>query len=119
MFGLNIAKAHIILAANAPAVVAAAKATTNIPIVMLGRQRPNWSRTCEESGAPRHQRDRHDGVCATIDWRATTNTQEHDSKSHEIAIVMNGNNANNTAQVARVRSEARDLGTEVLAVDIR
>jgi putative ABC transport system substrate-binding protein len=37
----------------------------------------------------------------------------------KIAMVMNGNNANNAAQVARLRSESHGLGVEVLAVDIR
>ena len=37
----------------------------------------------------------------------------------KIAMVMNGNHANNAGQVERVRSEAHSLGIEVLAVDIR
>ena len=37
----------------------------------------------------------------------------------KIGMVMNGNNTNNAAQVARVRSHAHGLGIEVLAVDIR
>jgi putative ABC transport system substrate-binding protein len=37
----------------------------------------------------------------------------------KIAVVMNGNNANNAAQVERIRSDARALGIDVVALDIR
>jgi putative ABC transport system substrate-binding protein len=37
----------------------------------------------------------------------------------KIAMVMNGNNLNNASQVELVRSEARGLGIEVLALDLQ
>jgi putative ABC transport system substrate-binding protein len=112
-------KIRIILAANAPAAVAAAKATTNIPIVMLAvndpvglglvksLERPGTNVTGTTQYAPQLISERLRMLKSMI------------SNLDKIAMVMNGNNANNTAQVARVRSEARDLGIEVLAVDIR
>jgi len=112
-------KIHIILAANAPAAVAAAKATTNIPIVMLAvndpvglglvksLDRPGTNVTGTTAYAPQLISERLRMLKSMI------------PNLDKIAMVMSGNNANNTAQVARVRSEARDLGIEVLAVDIR
>jgi putative ABC transport system substrate-binding protein len=37
----------------------------------------------------------------------------------KIAMMMNGNNPNNASQVERVRSEARGLSIEVLALDLQ
>ena len=37
----------------------------------------------------------------------------------KVAMVMNGNNANDAAQVEQVRSEAHGLGLEVVTLDIR
>jgi putative ABC transport system substrate-binding protein len=111
-------KVSIILAANAPAAVAAAKATTNIPVVMLAvndpvglglvksLDRPGTNVTGTTMYAPQLIGERLRILKTMI------------PNLDKIAMVMNGNNANNAAQVARVRSEARSLGVEVLAVDI-
>lgn len=109
----------IILAANAPAAVAAANATTNIPIVMLAvndpvglglvksLDRPGTNVTGTTMFAPQLIGERLQILKSMI------------PNLDKIAMVMNGNNANNAAQVARVRSQAHGLGIEVLAVDIR
>jgi putative ABC transport system substrate-binding protein len=112
-------KVKIILAANAPAAIAAAAATTSIPIVMLAvndpvglglvksLDRPGTNVTGTTIYAPQLIGERLrilKGMIPTLG---------------KIAIVMNGNNTNNAAQVERVRSEARDLGIEVLPLDIR
>jgi putative ABC transport system substrate-binding protein len=112
-------KVNVILAANAPAAVAAAKATSTIPIVLLAvndpvglglvksLDRPGGSVTGTTNYAPQLISERLQMLKSMI------------PNLDKIAMVMNGNNANNAAQVARVRSEARDPGIEVLAVDIR
>ena len=112
-------KVSIILAANAPAAVAAAKATSSIPVVMLAvndpvglglvnsLERPGTNVTGTTMYAPQLIGERLRILKSMI------------PSLDKIAIVMNGNNANNAAQVERVRSEARGLGIEVLALDIR
>jgi putative tryptophan/tyrosine transport system substrate-binding protein len=109
----------IIVAANAPAALAAAKATTSIPIVILAvndpvglglvksLDRPGTNVTGTTMYAPQLIGDRLRMLQSII------------PSLDKIAMMMNGNNPNNAAQVARVWSEARGLGIEVLAVDIR
>jgi putative ABC transport system substrate-binding protein len=112
-------KVNVILAANAPAAVAAAKATTSIPIVMLAvndpvglglvksLDHPGTNVTGTTMYAPQLIGERLQilkGIIPNLD---------------KIAMVMNGNNASNAAQVEELRSEARGMGIEVLALDIR
>jgi putative ABC transport system substrate-binding protein len=112
-------KVNVILAANAPAAVAAAKASTTIPIVLLAvndpvglglvksLDRPGTNVTGTTMYAPQLLAERLrilQSIIPTLD---------------KIAIVMNGNNVNNAAQVERARSEARGLGMQALALDIR
>lgn len=112
-------KVTIILAANAPAAVAAAKATSNTPIVLLAVNDPVGLGLVKSLDHP--------GTNVT---GTTTYTPQLIGERlrilksmipglDKIAMVMNGNNANNSAQVAQVRSQAGGLGIEVLAVDIR
>jgi ABC-type uncharacterized transport system substrate-binding protein len=113
------AKVKIILAANAPAAVAAGRATSTIPIVLLAvndpvglglvksLERPGTNVTGTTMYAPQLIGER-----LRILKRIIPNLDK-------IAIVMNGNNPNNAAQVERVRSEARGLDIEVLALDLR
>jgi putative ABC transport system substrate-binding protein len=110
---------NIILAANAPAAVAAAKATIRIPIVMLAvndpvglglvksLDRPGTNVTGTTMYAPQLIGERLRILKSMI------------PNLDKVAMVMNGNNANNAAQVERVRSEAGGLGMQVLALDIR
>jgi transposase len=103
-------KVKIILAANAPAALAAAKATTSLPIVILAvndpvglglvksLDRPGTNVTGTTMYAPQLIGDRLRMLQSII------------PSLDKIAMVMNGNNPNNAAQVARVYSEARGLG---------
>jgi putative tryptophan/tyrosine transport system substrate-binding protein len=112
-------KVKIILAANAPAAIAAAAATTSTPIVMLAvndpvglglvksLDRPGTNVTGTTMYAPQLIGERLQILKSMI------------PSLDKIAMVMNGNNANNAAQVERVRLEARGLGIEVMALDIR
>jgi putative ABC transport system substrate-binding protein len=112
-------KVSIILAANAPAAVAAARATTNIPIVMLAVNDPVGLGLVKSLDGPGTNVTGTTMYAPQLIGERLRILKTMIPNLDKIAMVMNGNNANNPAQVARVRSEARDLGIEVLAVDIR
>jgi putative tryptophan/tyrosine transport system substrate-binding protein len=112
-------KVDIILAANIASAVAAAKATSSIPIVMLAVNDP--------VGAGLVKSLEHPGTNVT----GTTMYAPHligerlrilqrlAPNLDKVSMILNGNNANNAAQLERVRSESRGLGIEVQALDIR
>ena len=112
-------RVSIILAANVAAAVAAAKATTSIPIVMLAvndpvglglvksLEHPGTNVTGTTTYAPQLIGER-----LRILKRVVPNLER-------VSMVLNGNNANNAAQFELVRSEARGLGIEVQALDVR
>lgn len=113
------AKVDIILAANVPAAVAAGKATSTIPIVMLAVNDPvglGLVRSLEHPGT---------NVTGTTQYAPQlVDERLRILKSiipslDKIAMVLNGNNPNNAPQLERVRSVARDLGIEVIALDLR
>jgi putative ABC transport system substrate-binding protein len=113
------AKVKIILAANAPAAVAAGRATSTIPIVLLvvndpvglglvkSLERPDTNVTGTTMYAPQLIGERLRILKTII------------PDLDKIAMVMNGNNLNNASQVELVPSEARGLGIEVLALDLQ
>jgi putative tryptophan/tyrosine transport system substrate-binding protein len=113
------AKIQIILATNAPAAVAAGKATNTIPVVLLAvndpvglglvksLERPGTNVTGTTAYAPQLIGERLRILKKII------------PSLDKIVMVTNGNNPNNAAQVERVRSEAGGLGIEVLVLDIR
>jgi len=113
------AKVTIILAANAPAAVAAGRATNTIPVVLLAVNDPVGL-----------------GLVKSLEWPGTnvTGTATYAPQLigerlrilkqivptlDKIAMVMNGNNLNNAAQLERVRLEARGLNIQVLGLDLR
>ena len=119
MAELVSSKVNIILAANIAAAVAAAKETSSIPIVMLAvndpvgvglvksLERPGTNVTGTTMYAPQLIGER-----LRILKRLVPNLDK-------VSMILNGNNANNVAQLERVRSESRGLGIEVQALDIR
>ena len=113
------AKVTIILAANAPAAVAAGRATNTTPVVLLAVNDPVGL-----------------GLVKSLEWPGTnvTGTATYAPQLigerlrilkqivptlDKIAMVMNGNNLNNAAQLERVRLEARSLNIQVLGLDLR
>jgi putative ABC transport system substrate-binding protein len=112
-------KVDMILAANIAATVAAAKASTTIPIVMLAvfdpvgigvvksLDRPGTNVTGTTIYAPQLIGER-----LRILKRIVPNLDK-------VAMVLNGNNANNAAQFELLCSEAQKLGIEVQSLDIR
>jgi putative tryptophan/tyrosine transport system substrate-binding protein len=112
------AKTQIILAANAPAAIAARQATTTIPVVLLAVNDPvglGLVKSLERPGT---------NVTGTTMYAPQLIGQRLRILKRiipsldKVAMVMNGNNPNNAAQMERVRSEARGLGIEVLALDV-
>ena len=113
------AKVDIIVAANVAAAVAAAKATSSIPIVMLAVNDPVGAglvKSLEHPGTNVTGTTMYSpqliGERLRILKRLVPNLDR-------IAMIMNGNNPNNLAQFERVQLEARGLGIEVQAQDIR
>jgi putative ABC transport system substrate-binding protein len=112
-------KVDIILAANVAATVAAAKATSSIPIVMLAvfdpvgigvvksLERPGTNVTGTTMYAPQLIAER-----LRILKRIVPNLDK-------VAIALNGNNANNAAQFELLRLEGQKLGIDVQSLDIR
>jgi putative ABC transport system substrate-binding protein len=119
MAELVSAKVDIILAGNAPAAVAAGKATRSIPIVLcavndpvgLGLvdslERPGRNVTGTTIYAPHLIGERLRILKAIVPALA------------RVSIFMNGNNKNNPAQIALVTAAAKDLGIQVQSLDIR
>ena len=112
-------KLDIILAANVAATVAAAKATSAIPIVMLAvfdpvgigvvesLERPGRNVTGTTMYAPQLIAER-----LRILKRLMPNLDK-------VAMALNGNNVNNAAQLELLRSEAGKLGIDVQSLDMR
>jgi putative tryptophan/tyrosine transport system substrate-binding protein len=112
-------KVNIILAANVAAAVAAAKATTTIPIVLMGVNDPvgvNLVKSLEKPGT---------NVTGTTIYAPQLIAERLRMLKviipnlDKVAMVINGNNKNNPPQFELLRSEARVLGIDVLSLDIR
>jgi putative ABC transport system substrate-binding protein len=119
MADLIARKVNIILAANAPAAVAARKATSTIPIVIAAVNDPvglGLINSLERSGT---------------NVSGTTNYAPHliAERLHllrkivptigKVAMIVNSNNANNPAQFALLSGAARPLGIAAQQFDIR
>jgi putative ABC transport system substrate-binding protein len=112
-------KVTIILAGNAPAAAAAARATRTVPVVLgavndpvgLGvadsLERPGRNVTGTTIYAPHLIGERLRILKAII------------PALDRVAILVNGNNKNNPAQVTLLTAAANDLGIEVQPMDIR
>jgi putative tryptophan/tyrosine transport system substrate-binding protein len=112
-------KVNVILAANVAAAVAAANATKDIPIVMLAvndpvgtglvksLERPGTNVTGTTTYAPQLIGERVRMLRSIIPNLA------------KVAMVLNGNNANNPVQFEWLGSAARALGIDALSLDIR
>jgi putative tryptophan/tyrosine transport system substrate-binding protein len=115
---LNL-KVDIILAANVAATVAAAKATSSVPIVMLAvfdpvgigvvksLERPGTNVTGTTMYAPQLVGERLRILKRIV------------PELDKVAMALNGNNVNNAAQFELLRLEGRKLGVEAQLLDIR
>ncbi len=112
-------KVEMILAANVAATVAAAKATTSIPVVMLAvfdpvgtgvvnsLERPGTNVTGTTMYAPQLIAER-----LALLKRIVPDLDK-------VSIVLNGNNRNNAAQFELLQAQARPFGIQVQALDVR
>jgi len=112
-------KVTIILAANAPAAVAAAKETSIIPTVLLAVNDPVGLGLVKSLDRPGTNVTGTTMYAPQLIGERLRILKRMVPSLDKIAVVMNGNNASNAAQVAQVRSQAHGLSIEVLAVDIR
>jgi putative ABC transport system substrate-binding protein len=112
-------KVAMILAANAPAAVAAARATSSIPIVMLAVNDPVGLGLVKSLDRPGTNVTGTTMYAPQLIGERLRMLKSMVPNLDKIAMVMNGNNANNPAQLAQVRQEAHTLGIETLALDIR
>jgi putative ABC transport system substrate-binding protein len=112
-------KVDMILAANAPAAVAAAKATKSIPIVMLAVNDPVGLGLVESLDRPRTNVTGTTMYAPQLIGERLRILKSIIPNLDKVAMVLNGNNANNAVQFELLRSEARGLGIEVQSLDIR
>jgi ABC-type uncharacterized transport system substrate-binding protein len=109
----------IILAANAPAAVAAARATTTTPIVMLAVNDPVGTGLVQSLEHPGTNVTGTTMYAPQLIGERLRILRRVMPDIDKVGMVLNGENANNAAQFSLLRSEARGLGIEVQALDIR
>jgi putative tryptophan/tyrosine transport system substrate-binding protein len=112
-------KVDVILAANVAAAVAATKATTAIPIVLLAVNDPVGTglvKSLERTGRNVTGTTMYAPQLIGERLRILKNIVSNVDK---VAMAINGNNVNNHAQFELLRSEARMMGIEVQSLDIR
>jgi putative ABC transport system substrate-binding protein len=109
----------VILAANAPAAVAAAKATRTMPIVLAAVNDPvglGLVNSLEHPGT---------NVTGTTNYAPQLIAERLRILKHvmpaltKVSMLANGNNANNKAQILLLNAEAQSLGVEVQLLDVR
>ena len=112
-------KVDLILAANAPATVAASRSTKSIPIVMAAVNDPvglGAVKSLEKPGA---------NVTGTTIYapqligERLRILQRLIPDLDKVAMVLNGSNPNNEPQFALLRKEAETLGLQAYSLDIR
>jgi ABC-type uncharacterized transport system substrate-binding protein len=119
MAELVASKANIILAANVAAAVAAAKATSSIPIVMLAVNDPVGLGLVKSLAHPGTNVTGTTMYAPQLITERLTILKRLVPNLDRVSVVLNGNNANNLSQLELIQSEARGLGLEIQALDIR
>jgi putative ABC transport system substrate-binding protein len=112
-------RVDIILAANVAATVAAAKATNAIPVVMLAVFDPVGVGVVKSLERPGTNVTGTTAYAAQLIGERVRILKRIVPNLDKVAMVLNGNNANNAPQFELLRSEARKLGVEVQSLDIR
>jgi putative ABC transport system substrate-binding protein len=112
-------KVDIILAANVAAAVAAVKATKIIPIVLLAVNDPVGTGLVKSLERPGTNVTGTTMYAPQLIGERVRILKSIVPNLDKIAMVLNGNNANNAAQFDLLRSEARTSGIAVQSLDIR
>lgn len=113
------AKVQIILATNAPAAIAAVRATNTIPVVLLAVNDPVGLGLVQSFERPSTNVTGTTMYAPQLIGERLRILKQIIPNLGKIAMLMNGNNPNNAAQVERVHREAGNLGIEILALDVR
>jgi len=108
----------IILAANVAAAVAAGQATKTIPIVLLAVNDPVGVGLVKNLERPGTNITGTTGYAPQLIGERLRILKSIVPNLDKVAMVLNGNNANNAAQFELLRSEARGLGIEVQSLNI-
>ena len=119
MADLVARKVDIIVAANVAATVAAAKATTVIPIVMLAVFDPVGIGVVKDLERPGTNVTGTTMYAPQLIGQRLRMLKDIVPGLDKVAMALNGNNVNNVAQFALLRAEAGAMGIEVLSLDIR
>ena len=112
-------KVDIILAANIAAAVAAAKATSTVPIVMLAVNDPVGAGLVKSLERPGTNVTGTTMYAPQLIGERLRILKRLVPRLDKIAMVLNGNNTNNQAQFELVRTKSRGLGIDVQILDIR
>ena len=112
-------KVTILVAANAPAAIAAAKVTKITPIVMLAVNDPVGLGLVKSLERPGTNVTGTTNYAPQLIGERLRILKQFVPNLDKVSMVLNGNNANNAAQFELALSEARALGVEVQALDIR
>src|SRR5215475_511412 len=112
-------KVDMILAANVAATVAAAKATSSIPIVMLAVFDPVGIGVVKSLEKPGTNVTGTTGYAPELIGERLRILKRIVPNIDKVAMALNGNNVNNASQFNLLRTEAQKLGIDSLALDIR
>ena len=112
-------KVDIIVAANVAATVAAARATTTIPIVMLAVNDPVGIGAVKSLARPGTNVTGTTLYAPQLIGERLRILKRLVPDLDKAVMVLNGNNANNAGQFELLRAEAGKLGIAVQALDIR
>jgi putative tryptophan/tyrosine transport system substrate-binding protein len=112
-------KVDIIVAGNAPAAPAAARATRTIPIVLAGVNDPVGLGVADSLEHPGRNVTGTTIYAPHLIGERIRILKRLIPTLDRVAVFMNGNNANNPAQVALLIAAAKDLGIQVESMDIR
>jgi putative tryptophan/tyrosine transport system substrate-binding protein len=119
MAELVAGKIDIIVAANVAAAVAAARTTSTVPIVMLAVNDPVGVGVVKSLDRPGTNVTGTTMYAPQLIGERLRILRRLLPDLDKIAVVLNGNNANNANQLELIRSEGRALGIEVQALDLR
>ena len=112
-------KVNVIVAGNAAAAPAAAKATRTIPIVLAAVNDPVGLGVADSLQRPGRNVSGTTIYAPHLIGERMRILKRIDPSLDRVAVFMNGNNKNNAAQVELLTAVAKELGIQVESMDIR